>query len=451
MGVAGSSAAQQSVPVFANKKDSIDYALVQTALRTITQNPSGNISQKTVDSLFQLQAELRAKIIGFKTLYRPKDSFTPYDSVQQGKVDKRTITAISFTDKSAKKLPAALYDCVHLEELELVNTSIKRLSKKLNSLTALKTIYVLNNTPSGRLRFGKNNVTKELMIRGVEAKHLPRSYKNLAALEELDLSGNIGVSTMPDIYKNKSLKKLLLIGNQLTLSNLRPKKVPLQELNLINNNVTAIPAQIAFFPELKKLVLSNNPVATIDPAIGQLKELEELSFYNCKLTELSPGLGELKKLKLIDLYYNQLSAITISLENWQNVETLYLSNNTLTALPDDIHKLTSLQELYISNNKIQYLPESIASLSNLRVLRMNGNRFTGFPYALLHLTNLENLDISRNELRELPTELSTFSKLQIFVLVDNPWENKGDVLAITEILAGKGTIIHLNTLENEID
>jgi Leucine-rich repeat (LRR) protein len=451
VGVVCSSAAQQAVPVFANKKDSIEYQQVQSALRTITQNPTGNVSPKTVDSLFQLQATLRTKIIGFKTIFKPKESFTDFEAIERGEVDTRTITALSISNPSFKKLPVSLYECIHLEELELVNTSIRRLPKKLNAFPSLKTIYVFNNKPKGRLRFGKNTVTKQLMIRGVEAKHLPRTYRNLVALEELDLSGNIALSAMPDIYKNKNLKKLLLIGNQITLTDLRTTKVPLQELNLINNKITAVPSQIASFPELKKLVLSNNPVTTVDDAIGQLSELEEVSFYNCKLTELSPGMAHLKKLTLIDLYYNQLTSITIPLENWQNLETLYLSNNLLSALPEDIDQLSALKELYISNNSLRYFPESIGSLTNLRVLRMNGNSFTTFPYALLNLTTLENLDISRNNLRALPAELSTFSKLQIFALVDNPWEDKESILKIIEILRSKGTIVHLNTLEKEID
>lgn len=443
--------AQISTPVFANKKDSADYVQVQASLREIfQQNP--NSRKRELDSLMNLSNLLRSKIIGYKTIYKPNDEFMDYRDVLSGKVDPKQVTQLSFSNNSLKKLPKEIFECTSLKELELVNARVKKLPKKLGKLTQLKSIYVYNHTLKSRLRLAKNGVAEELLIRGTDAARLPKKYKAFTSLRELDLSGNIGLNQFPAITQNKKLVKLNLIGNQLTLDDL--KKISsnsLEELNLIGNKVTQVPAEIAHFPSLKKLVLSNNQVSHIDPAIGQLKKLEELAFYNCKLKELSKGIEELENLRQIDLYFNQLTAVSIDLSKLKKLEILYLSNNELTAVTESIGQLSNLQELYLSHNKLNYLPKSLSNLSQLKVLRINNNSLTTFPYEILSLKNLENLDISRTNLYGIPDELSTFDKLQIFALTGNTWERNDDIIRIAEVLRKKGTVVHLNTLEDEVD
>lgn len=446
--------AQISSPVFANKKDSVDYVQVQAALREIFQQDPQNPSfqKHEFDSLMKLSNMLRSKVIGFKTIYKPNDAFTDYRDMVEKRTDPASVTQLSFSNNSFKKFPKEIYACTNLEELELVNARVKRLPKKLGKLNQLKSIYVYNHTSKSRLRFGKNLTTEELLIRGTEAARLPKKYKALASLRELDLTANIGLNQFPNISRNNKLNKLNLLNNQLTLTDIEKiKHATLEELNLLNNKITQVPASIANFPSLKKLVFSNNPIVDVDPAIGQLNKLEELAFYNCKLTELSKGIEELENLRQIDLYYNQLTTLSIDLSKLKKLEILYLSNNELTSLSESIGQLSSLQELYLSHNKLNYLPKSLSNLSQLKVLRVNNNALTSFPYEILALKNLENLDISRTNLYGIPEELSLFENLQIFALTGNTWERNDDIIRIAEVLRKKGTVVHLNTLENEVD
>jgi Leucine-rich repeat (LRR) protein len=443
--------AQISTPVFANKKDSADYVQVQASLREIFQE-SPNSRKRELDSLMNLSNLLRSKVIGFKTIYKPNDDFTDYRDVLNGKVDPKQVTQLSFSNNSLKKLPNEIFECTNLKELELVNARVKKLPKKLGKLTQLKSIYVYNHTPKSRLKLAKNGIAEELLIRGTTAARLPKKYKAFTSLRELDLTSNIGLNQFPNISRNAHLKKFNLLNNQLTLTDIaKIKHETLDELNMLNNKITRVPESIANFPSLKKLVFSNNPITEIDPAISQLKNLEELAFYNCKLKELSKGIEELENLKQIDLYYNQLTALSIDLSKLQKLEILYLSNNELTSLSESIGKLANLQELYLSHNKLNYLPKSLSNLSQLKVLRVNNNSLTTFPYEILSLKNLENLDISRTNLYCIPDELSTFDKLQIFALTGNTWEKNDDIIRIAEVLRKKGTVVHLNTLENEVD
>jgi Leucine-rich repeat (LRR) protein len=447
------SEAQISSPVFKDKTDSTQYSQVQIAIRELVQqNPNSMENRKKFDSLLTISNTLRAKIIGYKVIYKPNDEFTDYRDVLNGKADPKQVTQLSFSNNSLKKLPKEIFECANLKELELVNTRVKKLPKKLGKLTQLKSIYVYNHTPKSSLRLAKNSVAEELLIRGTDAARLPKKYKAFTSLRELDLTSNIGLKQFPNISRNANLKKVNLLNNQLTLTDIaKIKHETLDELNMLNNKITRVPESIANFPSLKKLVFSNNPITEIDPAIGQLKKLDELAFYNCKLKELSKGIEELENLRQIDLYYNQLTALSIDLSKLKKLEILYLSNNELTSLSESIGQLSNLQELYLSHNKLNYLPKSLSNLSQLKVLRVNNNSLTSFPYEILSLKNLENLDISRTNLYGIPDELSTFDKLQIFALTGNTWEKNDDIIRIAEVLRKKGTVVHLNTLENEVD
>jgi Leucine-rich repeat (LRR) protein len=443
--------AQQSMPVFATKKDSVEYAQVQQALQEMLRNAGGGIKREVYDSLMAVQSQLRSRIIGYRVIYRPNRDFTRYDSLRSNPQLASSLTQLSINGKEWRKLPREVYTCSQLQELELVNTAVRKLPARLKNLPTLKTIYILNYASHKRMKLAKNKTIKELIYRGVEASLLPWHFKKFSALEDLDLTANIGLSAFPDIFSNPNLKKLNLIGNQITLSDLPDKTASIEYLNVMGNKITHVPARIANFPNLQRLIFSNNNLESIDPAIGQLTQLEELSFYNCNLSDIPESLEQVHSLKQIDLYFNKLSSIKIEFSKLPNLEILYLSNNQLTSIPEDIGMLTNLRELYISNNKLSYLPESMGSLSHLAVLRMNNNYFAAFPYVLLKLVNLENLDISRNDLHDIPAEISDFENLQIFALVDNPWENVNRILAIADALRAKGTIVHLNTLEKAIE
>ena len=106
-------------------------------------------------------------------------------------------------------------------------------------------------------------------------RNYPIRIKKFSSLERLDLNNNIGLNQIPDIYNNKKLKKLTLIGNQVTLENLPGRKSNLEELSLIGNKVSVVPEGIKNFETLKKLNFSNNPITSIDPAIGHLTQLED--------------------------------------------------------------------------------------------------------------------------------------------------------------------------------
>ena len=438
--------AQVSIPLFVNKRDSVEYSLVWAAIMEITSSPQRvdgyRDSKVKLDSLFRLQARFRDRIIGYRIVYKADKKFTSYEDLRVGTIKPELVTRLSFADNRLKSLPKEVFLCKNLTELELVNTSIKKLPPKLNSLEKLQSIYVYNNSISGKLRLGKNTKVKALVIRGVKSDNLPRTYKKFKMLDTLDLSRNIDLNTFPNIYKNKELNKLNLLENNITLVDLKNiSNNSLEELNLMKNKIKVVPDAIGSFAALKKLAFNYNEISEVKPGIGNLKKLESLSFYQNKLTVVPSGIFEITSLRVIDLYYNQINTVGPEISKLKNLRVLFLANNKLTSLPENLGDLANLRELYLHNNRISYLPESLQQLKHLRVLRINTNQFTLFPSSVLVLRELENLDVSQNFLHQFPSELAEFIKLQILALNGNPWENTTDVERIAEGLRSLGAVV----------
>ena len=434
---------QQTIPIFANKSDSAEYFLILEAIReTFKKQQTGYDGSKTIDSLINAQSSFRDKIIGYRIIYRSSKDFTSYQDLKNGKVKPGDVTQLNFADSKLSALPEEIYRCQNLKELELVNTSIKKLGKALRRLPRLQGLYIYNNIISGKLKLGKNTTVTKLVLTGIRGENMPRAYRNFKSIASLELSGNIGMTSFPRISRNKTLIKLNLIENNLTLSDLKRGNASLQELNLQKNKIEKVPEAISKFPNLRKLGLNYNLITDIHPAIASLKKMESLTLYQNKLASIPKGVFELSNLGSIDLYYNNLQEIGSEISNFGNLRILYLSNNQLTVLPESLGSLTHLTELYVHDNKLSSLPESVLELKKLRVLRLNNNYLVSLPGSLSSLVSLENLDVSRNYLSHFPLEWEGFSKLQILGITGNPWENIADVERVTELLRARGVVCH---------
>lgn len=437
---------QLSIPLFSNTQDSIQYAQIQAELqKAFASEPSSTKAQK-VDSLFKLQLALRDKIIGYKTIYQPDKSFTQLQDILDGKVSAATVSKLSIANNASRKIPGAVRQCKNLTEIELVNTRIKKLPKSLDKLANLKAIYIYNNVTKTSLKLKRNTHVTQLLLRGMTEQSLPSDYANFAALEELNLSQNIGLSHFPNVYQNSKLKKINLIDNQVTLDDLKPSSLNLEELILQRNKITRVPAAIGNLTELKKLSFNYNNISSVE-GIDKLQKLEELSFYQNKLTEIPAGVYALTNLKSIDLYHNEISKIDDRIADMRNLEILYLSNNQLSTLPETVGNLSKLRELYLSNNKLFVLPGSLRNLTNLTTLRVNQNKLSDFPEFIFDIPAIENLDVSSNSIRLIPEKVAGLSTLKIFIFGDNP-VNKEEVnlQKIIETLQSRGTIVHQNII-----
>ena len=149
----------------------------------------------------------------------------------------------------------------------------------------------------------------------------------------------------------------------------------LTKLNLINNQLEALPSEIGQLQALTKLNLINNQLEALPSEIGQLQALTKLDLSLNRLTVLLPEIGQLVALTELILWNNQLAAIPPEIGQLHALTELDLSANQLAVLPPEIGQLQALTEFAFPGNQLITLPDSICSLPATCVIYAQSNPF----------------------------------------------------------------------------
>ncbi|GMF22144.1 unnamed protein product [Phytophthora fragariaefolia] len=357
---------------------------------------------------------------------------------------------------------------VGLKELVLSGNKLCRLPDSIALLTNLEALHVDENAlvalPDNIGRLHKLHV---LMAHTNQLTSLPKSFRTLRNMQNLDLKKNRLESTsdaladlsrlkfldlrqnklvgFPELPEGASLDQIFLGYNTLSAidetSILRIKDA-VTVLDMRDNKLAKLPANIACLYRLKTLDVANNNLSDLPPGLGYLKHLNHFIVDGNPLrairrSVISSGCESLKKYLRtrgpppvgVDVLEEERDELQLERErsaqtdNMTMVEvptpavdytaqfreaaasgTLILINKSLGELPSNLighgefNFASTLLHLNLSSNQLQLLPALIGQLESLKTLTVEDNQLHSLHPSIASLPHLELLRLRKNQL-----------------------------------------------------
>jgi Protein tyrosine and serine/threonine kinase/Leucine rich repeat len=146
----------------------------------------------------------------------------------------------------------------------------------------------------------------------------------------------------------------------------------LEILNLSDNHLRSLPADLGRLHKLRIIFLSNNDFEEVPEVLADCPHLSMVGFKSNKIRVLGENILPL------------------------NVRWLILTDNQLERLPNSIGKLEKLQKLMLAGNQLRSLPDEMAACENLELIRLAANRLEFLPSWLFSLPRLSWLAYAGN-------------------------------------------------------
>lgn len=214
----------------------------------------------------------------------------------------------------------------------------------------------------------------------------------------------------------QQLKRLDLNNNQLqSLPAEIEKLVALEFLNLNDNQFQSLPNAITQLVTLESLFLEHNQLQSLPAEIGQLVALKTLFLEDNQLKSLPVEIGKLVALEWLILGYNQLKSLPAEIGQLGMLERFHINHNQLQSLPAEIGQLLRLKLFSLHHNQLQTLPAQVGQLVALRRLRLSNNCLQSVPAGVGQLLLLEWLYLDHNYLHDLPAEMAQLPRLKLIL------------------------------------
>ncbi|XP_015775613.1 PREDICTED: E3 ubiquitin-protein ligase LRSAM1-like, partial [Acropora digitifera] len=112
---------------------------------------------------------------------------------------------------------------------------------------------------------------------------------------------------------------------------------------------------------LRVLDLHDNFITTLPADIDQLKALQVLNVQNNKLKSLPPSIGNLPSLQTLNLQANDLHALPPEIGNSKSLRTLNISGNSnLQGVPPNLAHVRTIETIVLDTDRINFPPKDIS-------------------------------------------------------------------------------------------
>ncbi|XP_064249797.1 E3 ubiquitin-protein ligase LRSAM1 isoform X2 [Passer domesticus] len=164
----------------------------------------------------------------------------------------------------------------------------------------------------------------------------------------------------------KVLQKKVLIIHTNNLTSLVPKScsllslITLKVLDLHDNQLASLPADIGQLTALQVLNLERNLLKSLPQSIGDLAQLQVLNVKGNKLRALPGSVSGLRSLRALDVSGNELQELPRGLAHARSLQTLTLDASAMTYPPPDICSAgtEAIQQFLCKECGIAYYPPS---------------------------------------------------------------------------------------------
>lgn len=153
------------------------------------------------------------------------------------------------------------------------------------------------------------------------------------------------------------------------------KEAAVTSVNLSKNQFTQLPANLILLVDtLTELNMGFNKITALSPDVGLYLKLTCLDLRNNGLSSLPAELCSLQALRELILSYNRLTEIPHSVYNLKKLEILFLNDNQVSTLdPSSLQRLGVLATLDLQNNNISQVPPELGNCTSLKSLQLGGN------------------------------------------------------------------------------
>ncbi|KAH9645155.1 hypothetical protein HF086_005700 [Spodoptera exigua] len=319
-------------------------------------------------------------------------------------------------------------------------------------LTYLTTGYFSSTNFDSRVR--------EIIAKGNSWDIIDSSgFRYYANTIKLDISNTSIKEILNEAFRNLIFLQYLNISNNY-IKKLHPKSFYTSEsvsstvkiLDLSNNLLEELSAELNLMPNLIKLYLQHNQISSLaDDSFVSLKHLEYLDLSYNRIQKLNLTLMNLKMLKTIDLSHNHLLKLSgYEINRMGGLVYFNASYNMITSVESScFNQAKYLESVDFSYNYINTTIESVLFDANYRLhyLNLSYNSISGIQDNSFSNTNLFDINLKNNTISGALKE-NTFTGLAAISSLDLSQQNVDAIK--NKAFSSMHSLMHLNLSSNNI-